>query len=60
MGGGIGQWLLFRAADRSLSLFSLVVPCLFSQQTTVVADWTVSTHQAAAPGERAELESARS
>ena len=26
MGGGIGQWLLFRAADRSLSLFSLVVP----------------------------------
>lgn len=26
MGGGIGTWLLFRAADRSLSLFSLVVP----------------------------------
>jgi 3-mercaptopropionate dioxygenase len=26
MGGGIGQRLLFRAADRSLSLFSLVVP----------------------------------
>jgi predicted metal-dependent enzyme (double-stranded beta helix superfamily) len=26
MGGGIGQWLLFRAADRSLSLFTLVVP----------------------------------
>ena len=26
MGGGIGQWLLFRAEDRSLSLFSLVVP----------------------------------
>src|SRR5215208_7816490 len=26
MGGGIGQWLAFRAADRSLSLFSLVVP----------------------------------
>ena len=26
MGGGIGQWLLFRAADGSLSLFSLVVP----------------------------------
>lgn len=26
MGGGIGQWLLFRAADRSLCLFSLVVP----------------------------------
>jgi predicted metal-dependent enzyme (double-stranded beta helix superfamily) len=26
MGGGIGQWLLFRGADRSLSLFSLVVP----------------------------------
>jgi 3-mercaptopropionate dioxygenase len=26
MGGGIGQWLLFRASDRSLSLFSLVVP----------------------------------
>src|SRR5438876_11298301 len=26
MGGGIGQWLLFRARDGSLSLFSLVVP----------------------------------
>jgi len=26
MGGGIGQWLLFRAGDKSLSLFSLVVP----------------------------------
>ena len=26
MGGGIGQWLLYRSADRSLSLFSLVVP----------------------------------
>ena len=26
MGGGIGQWLLFRAADRSLTLFSLIVP----------------------------------
>jgi 3-mercaptopropionate dioxygenase len=26
MGGGIGQWLLFRAEDRALSLFSLVVP----------------------------------
>jgi predicted metal-dependent enzyme (double-stranded beta helix superfamily) len=26
MGGGIGQWLLFRSADRSISLFSLVVP----------------------------------
>ena len=26
MGGGIGQWLLYRAADRSLCLFSLVVP----------------------------------
>ena len=26
MGGGIGQWLLYRAADQSLSLFSLVVP----------------------------------
>jgi predicted metal-dependent enzyme (double-stranded beta helix superfamily) len=26
MGGGIGQWLLFRAQDRSLTLFSLVVP----------------------------------
>ena len=26
MGGGIGQWLVFRAADRSLALFSLVVP----------------------------------
>jgi predicted metal-dependent enzyme (double-stranded beta helix superfamily) len=26
MGGGIGQWLLYRATDQSLSLFSLVVP----------------------------------
>jgi predicted metal-dependent enzyme (double-stranded beta helix superfamily) len=26
MGGGIGQWLLYRSGDRSLSLFSLVVP----------------------------------
>jgi 3-mercaptopropionate dioxygenase len=26
MGGGIGQWLLFRAGDKSLALFSLVVP----------------------------------
>jgi predicted metal-dependent enzyme (double-stranded beta helix superfamily) len=26
MGGGIGSWLIFRAGDRSLSLFSLVVP----------------------------------
>jgi predicted metal-dependent enzyme (double-stranded beta helix superfamily) len=26
MGGGIGQWLLYRAQDESLSLFSLVVP----------------------------------
>jgi predicted metal-dependent enzyme (double-stranded beta helix superfamily) len=26
MGGGIGQWLLYRARDRSLCLFSLVVP----------------------------------
>jgi predicted metal-dependent enzyme (double-stranded beta helix superfamily) len=26
MGGGIGQWLLYRAGDESLSLFSLVVP----------------------------------
>jgi predicted metal-dependent enzyme (double-stranded beta helix superfamily) len=26
MGGGIGQWLLYKAGDGSLSLFSLVVP----------------------------------
>jgi predicted metal-dependent enzyme (double-stranded beta helix superfamily) len=26
MGGGIGQWLLYRAEDESLSLFALVVP----------------------------------
>jgi 3-mercaptopropionate dioxygenase len=26
MGGGIGQWLLYRAEEGSLSLFSLVVP----------------------------------
>ena len=35
MGGGIGQWLLFRAGDGSLSLFSLVVP---SQAQTPVHD----------------------
>ena len=26
MGGGIGQWLLYRTKDRSLSVFSLVIP----------------------------------
>lgn len=26
MGGGIGQWLLFRGAERELTLFALVVP----------------------------------
>ncbi len=26
MGGGIGQWLLYRSGDRSLTFFSLVVP----------------------------------
>ncbi|QSJ18737.1 cysteine dioxygenase family protein [Nostoc sp. UHCC 0702] len=26
MGGGIGQWLLYRALDRSLTVFSLVIP----------------------------------
>ena len=26
MGGGIGQWLLYRAGDGSLSLFALVIP----------------------------------
>lgn len=26
LGGGIGQWLLFRAQDRSLTVFSLVIP----------------------------------
>jgi predicted metal-dependent enzyme (double-stranded beta helix superfamily) len=26
MGGGIGQWLLFRSSDRSLTVFSLVIP----------------------------------
>jgi 3-mercaptopropionate dioxygenase len=35
MGGGIGTWLLFRAGDRSLSLFSLVVP---AGSTTPVHD----------------------
>ena len=33
MGGGIGQWLLFRAGDRTLSLFALVVPA--GEQTPV-------------------------
>ena len=35
MGGGIGQWLLYRAGDGSLSLFSLVVP---SESETPVHD----------------------
>jgi predicted metal-dependent enzyme (double-stranded beta helix superfamily) len=35
MGGGIGQWLLFRAGDRSLTLFALVVP---SGATTPIHD----------------------
>jgi predicted metal-dependent enzyme (double-stranded beta helix superfamily) len=35
MGGGIGTWLLFRAVDHSLSLFSLVVP---AGSTTPVHD----------------------
>jgi 3-mercaptopropionate dioxygenase len=35
MGGGIGQWLLYRAGDGSLSLFSLVVP---SEAQTPVHD----------------------
>ena len=26
MGGGIGQWLLFRGAERELTLFALIVP----------------------------------
>jgi predicted metal-dependent enzyme (double-stranded beta helix superfamily) len=26
MGGGIGQWLLFRGTDRDLTLFALIVP----------------------------------
>jgi predicted metal-dependent enzyme (double-stranded beta helix superfamily) len=33
MGGGIGQWLLYRSGDRSLCLFSLVVPP--SQKTPI-------------------------
>ncbi|MCW5313571.1 hypothetical protein GTQ43_07020 [Nostoc sp. KVJ3] len=35
MGGGIGQWLLYRAKDRSLSVFSLVIP---PSSTTPVHD----------------------
>ncbi|MEH1858238.1 MAG: cysteine dioxygenase family protein [Nostoc sp.] len=35
MGGGIGQWLLYRAKDRSLSVFSLVIP---PNSTTPVHD----------------------
>jgi predicted metal-dependent enzyme (double-stranded beta helix superfamily) len=35
MGGGIGQWLLYRTDDGSLSLFSLVVP---SRSETPVHD----------------------
>ena len=35
MGGGIGQWLLYRAKDRSLTVFSLVIP---PDSTTPVHD----------------------
>ncbi len=35
MGGGIGQWLLYRAGDGSLTLFSLVIP---SRSETPVHD----------------------
>ncbi|MDI3340073.1 MAG: hypothetical protein QJR03_06030 [Sphaerobacter sp.] len=35
MGGGIGQYLLYRSADRSLTLFSLVIP---AGSTTPVHD----------------------
>lgn len=35
MGGGIGQWLLYRAQDRSLTVFSLVIP---AGSTTPVHD----------------------
>ncbi len=35
MGGGIGQWLLYRSEDGSLALFSLVVP---SRSATPVHD----------------------
>ncbi|MBF2009208.1 hypothetical protein ACF3DV_19300 [Chlorogloeopsis fritschii PCC 9212] len=35
MGGGIGQWLLYRSKDRSLSVFSLVIP---PNSTTPVYD----------------------
>ena len=35
MGGGIGQWLLYRAGDGTLSLFALVVP---SRSETPVHD----------------------
>jgi predicted metal-dependent enzyme (double-stranded beta helix superfamily) len=35
MGGGIGQWALYRAGDGSLTLFSLVVP---SESETPVHD----------------------
>ena len=35
MGGGIGQWLLYRTDDGSLSLFSLVVP---SESETPIHD----------------------
>ncbi|WP_342663882.1 hypothetical protein [Cylindrospermum stagnale] len=35
MGGGIGQWLLYRSKDRALSVFSLVIP---ASSTTPVHD----------------------
>ena len=37
MGGGIGQWLLFRAGDRSLSLFALVVPPARRRRCTTIS-----------------------
>ena len=48
MGGGIGQWLLFRAADRSLCLFSLVVPPARRRRSTTTSPGVSSASTAEA------------
>ena len=47
MGGGIGQWLLYRAGDGSLSLFSLVVPPARRRRSTTTSPGGSSASTAA-------------
>ena len=47
MGGGIGQWLLYRAGDESLSLFALVVPPARRRPSTTISPGASSVCTAA-------------